>query len=129
LQRPDAAVRFWEGETLALGDGATLVRLGGHFPGGAVLHWAAGAGGDGAVLSGDIIQVAPGAHRVSFMWSYPNMRPLAGASVRRIAATIAGWRFARIYGAFAGREVTADGNAVVAASAAEYCAALEGAQE
>ena len=85
LQRPDPAVRFWEGETLALGEGVTLVRLGGHFPGGTVLHWAAGAGDDGALLSGDIVQVAPGADRVSFMWSYPNMRPLAGASVRRIA--------------------------------------------
>lgn len=129
LQRSDPAVQFWEGETLVLGDGVTLVRLGGHFPGGTVLHWAGGAAGAGTVLSGDILQVTPGADRVSFMWSYPNLRPLSVATVRRIAATIGEWRFARIYGAFSGREVMGEGEAVVARSAADYCALLEGVQE
>ena len=45
VMRPDAAVRHWEGETLTLWDGVTLVRCGGHFPGGTVLHWAGGAVG------------------------------------------------------------------------------------
>src|SRR5579884_627433 len=31
---PDPVVRFWEGETLDLGDGLTLIRCGGHFEGG-----------------------------------------------------------------------------------------------
>jgi hypothetical protein len=80
--RPDPAIRFWEGEALEVAPGATLVRLGGHFAGGTVLHWAAGADGGGALLAGDILQVTPGAHRVSFMWSYPNMLPLPAAAVR-----------------------------------------------
>ena len=34
---------FWDGETLKLWDGVTLVRCGGHFEGGTVLHWAQAA--------------------------------------------------------------------------------------
>jgi hypothetical protein len=126
LMRPDAAVHFWEGETLALAEGVTLVRLGGHYPGGTVLHWAAGTDGRGALLSGDIIQVAQDPRRVSFMWSYPNMMPLSASVVRRIADTAAAWRFERIYGAFPGRNVMGDGNAVVERSAERYIGLLSG---
>jgi hypothetical protein len=112
LMRPDPA--------LVLAEGATLVRLGGHYPGGAVLHWATGADGRGALLTGDILQVAMDTRRVSFMWSYPNMMPLSERVVRRIADTAASWRFERIYGAFPGRNVMADGNAAVERSANRY---------
>ena len=43
VMRPDKGIVFWEGETRALGDGLTLIRCGGHFDGGTVLHWAGGA--------------------------------------------------------------------------------------
>ena len=33
------------------------MRCGGHFEGGTVLHWAGGASGKGALLTGDILQV------------------------------------------------------------------------
>jgi hypothetical protein len=124
--RPDPSIRFWEGDALEILPGATAVRLGGHFAGGAVLHWAEGADGAGAILAGDILQVTPGAHRVSFMWSYPNMMPLPAASVRRLLGRLAPWRYQRIYGAFAGQEVLADGPGIVARSAARYCELLEG---
>ena len=39
--RPDPVVEYWRGETLDLGDGLTLIRCGGHFAGGQVLHAAA----------------------------------------------------------------------------------------
>jgi glyoxylase-like metal-dependent hydrolase (beta-lactamase superfamily II) len=120
LMRPDPAVCFWEGESSVLADGVTLVRLGGHYPGGAVLHWAAGAGGQGALLTGDILQVAMDTRRVSFQWSYPNMMPLSERVVRRIADAAAAWRFERIYGAFPGRTVMANGNAAVERSASRY---------
>ena len=58
VMRPDPAIRHWDGETLEIAHGVTLLRLGGHFPGGTVLHWADGADGRGALLSGDIVQVA-----------------------------------------------------------------------
>jgi hypothetical protein len=118
--RPDPAIRPWHGETLDIAQGVTLLRLGGHFPGGSVLHWAGGAEGRGAILSGDIVQVAADLSRVSFLWSYPNMMPLSAATVRRIAATLAPWRFDRIYGAFPGRQVAAGGAHAVERSAARY---------
>jgi hypothetical protein len=125
VMRPDAMIRHWHGETLEIADGVTLLRLGGHFAGGTVLHWVAGADRRGAILSGDILQVAADTRRVSFLWSYPNMMPLAAATVRRIADTLARWRFERIYGAFPGRQVMADGAGAVQRSAARYIELLE----
>lgn len=77
IMRPDPGLRHWHGETLNIMQGVTLIRLGGHFPGGTVLHWANGAEGHGAILSGDIMQVAADLSQVSFLWSYPNMMPLS----------------------------------------------------
>ena len=55
VMRPDPCVQFWDTETRGIAPGATLIRAGGHFAGGTVLHWAAGADGSGALLSGDIV--------------------------------------------------------------------------
>ncbi|NTU80109.1 MAG: MBL fold metallo-hydrolase [Chloroflexales bacterium] len=67
VMRPDPAITFWEGETLPLFGGLTLIRCGGHFAGGQVLHWPDGAAGRGAMLTGDIIMVAQDRRYVSFM--------------------------------------------------------------
>jgi len=128
VMRSDGAIRHWHGETLEIAPGITLLRLGGHFPGGTVLHWAGGAEGRGALLSGDIVQVAADLTKVSFLWSYPNMMPLSGATVRRIADTLKPWPFERIYGAFPTRQVMADGAGVVQRSAARYIELLQGSQ-
>jgi glyoxylase-like metal-dependent hydrolase (beta-lactamase superfamily II) len=126
VMRPDPAIRFWDGDEFKLADGATLLRLGGHFAGAAVLHWRDGAKGRGALFSGDTVQVAPHPQRVSFLWSYPNMMPLPAATIRGIAAQLEPWPFERIYGAFAGRQVTENGSAVVQRSAARYIELLDG---
>ncbi len=68
VMRPSERITFWSGETYPLSDNMTLIRLGGHFPGGTVLHWKQGAGGKGALLSGDIIQVVADRRWVSFMY-------------------------------------------------------------
>ncbi len=47
VMRPDPCIKPWRGETFELLPGVTLVRGGGHFPGGSMLHWAAGAEGRG----------------------------------------------------------------------------------
>lgn len=117
IMRPDPAIRLWEGDTLALAPDTTLLRLGG-----TVLHHAAG---DGLLLAGDILQVTPGAHRVSFLWSYPNMMPLPAAAIRRLTARLAPWRYGRLHGAFAGQDILADAEAIVARSAARYIALVE----
>jgi hypothetical protein len=76
VMRKSPRIRFWEGTTLSWWDGLTLINCGGHFEGGAVLHWPAGANGKGALLTGDIIQVVQDRRYVSFMRSYPNLIPL-----------------------------------------------------
>lgn len=120
--RPDPALTFWEGETHAALPGLTLHRLGGHFAGGTVLHDEPRR----ALLTGDIAQVAPDRAHVSFLWSYPNMVPLPGRVVAAIGAKLAALDFDAVHGAFAGRDILADGKAGVARSVARYLAALEG---
>src|SRR6201982_2834237 len=39
VMRPDPAIKLWEGDTLPLAREMTLIRCGGHFAGGTVLHW------------------------------------------------------------------------------------------
>lgn len=121
--RRDGNVVLWSGETLELGPGLTLVRCGGHFSGGAVLHWAGGAGGRGALLAGDV--VAPVADRrwVSFMYSYPNLIPLSRPAIERILRALEQFEFERVYGAF-GRHVLADGKGAVGRSAERYVRAI-----
>ena len=126
VMRPDPAIRFWEGERLELGAGLTLLRLGGHFPGGQVLHWADGAEGRGALLSGDIVQVVQDRRFVSFMRSYPNFIPLSAATVRRIAERLEPFPFERIYGGWFDLVVRADAKAALRRSAERYLRALEG---
>ena len=126
VRRDDPHLTFWNGDDHALGDGLTLLRLGGHFAGGTVLHWSGDARGAGVLFTGDVVQVAADARRTSFMWSYPNMLPLPASAVTAIAARLAPWRFDRLYGAFPGKEVREDAAGVVARSAARYVELLEG---
>jgi hypothetical protein len=124
--RPDERLVFWDGETAELQPGLTLVRCGGHFAGGTVLHWAGGADGRGALLSGDILQVVEDRRHVSFMRSYPNLIPLSAAAVRRIVGKMGGLEFERVYGAFWGRVIAEDGKSAVRRSAERYIAAVGG---
>ncbi len=124
VMRPDDRVNFWSGEARSLLDGLALIRCGGHFEGGTVLHWPAGAGGRGALLSGDVIQVTPDRRSVSFMYSYPNYIPLNAAAVRRIVAAVEPFAFDRIYGAFRHMTIAAGGMATVHRSAARYVRAI-----
>lgn len=126
VMRPDQAVVFWEGNVKPLAEGLTLVRCGGHFDGGTVLHWERGAEGRGALLSGDIIQVTPDRKHVSFMYSYPNYVPLAASAVKRILAAVEPYAFDRIYGAFWDLTIERDGKATVKRSAERYLQAIEG---
>ena len=120
VMRPDKAIVFWEEETRALAEGLTLVRCGGHFDGGTVLHWAGGAGGRGALLSGDIIQVVPDRKHVSFMWSYPNYIPLPASAIERIVKAVEPFEYDRVYGAFWDMVIEKNGMAAIKKSAERY---------
>jgi hypothetical protein len=122
VMRPDPAIRFWEGDAMELAPGLTLVRLGGHFAGGTVLHWADGSGGRGTLLSGDVLQVNPDGRTVGFMRSYPNHIPLAAAEVARIARAVGAYEFEAVHGAFWGRSIGSAGRDGVLRSAERYVA-------
>jgi glyoxylase-like metal-dependent hydrolase (beta-lactamase superfamily II) len=120
VMRPDPSVRFWSGETNDLGGGLTLIRCGGHYEGGQVLHWAE----RGALLSGDIVQVIPDRRFVGFMYSYPNLIPLPPSRVRAIADALEPYSFDMIHGAWWDRFVERDGSGVVRRSADRYVRAV-----
>jgi hypothetical protein len=124
VMRPDSAITYWEGETKEIGNELTLIRCGGHFEGGTVLHWPRGADGRGVVLSGDILQVAQDRRWVSFMYSYPNLIPLAAPAIRRIVGAIEPFNFDRIHGAWWGRVVFRDAKGAVKRSAERYLHAI-----
>jgi glyoxylase-like metal-dependent hydrolase (beta-lactamase superfamily II) len=126
VMRPDPSIEHWSGETREIAPGLTLVRCGGHFPGATVLHWAAGAEGRGALLSGDVLQVTPGNTHVSFMYSFPNYIPVSAETARRVAAAVEPFAFDQVWGAWWGRGIRSGAKAAVRESAQRYVAAVGG---
>jgi hypothetical protein len=126
VMRPDASIDFWQGETRSLFGGLTLIRCGGHYDGGQVVHWPEGAEGKGALLTGDILQVVSDRRYVSFMYSYPNLIPLSASKVQQIVNAVEPFAFDRIYGAWWGRVVMEGAKRAVARSAARYIQAIRG---
>jgi hypothetical protein len=120
VMRPDPAIELWAGETHALADGLTLIRCGGHFAGGTVLHR------DGMLLSGDIVQVIPDRTHVGFMYSYPNLIPLPVAAVRAIADALRSYAYDALYGAWWGTVIEHGAESIVERSAQRYISALHG---
>jgi glyoxylase-like metal-dependent hydrolase (beta-lactamase superfamily II) len=120
VMRKSARVEFWKGTTLAFWDNIALVHCGGHFEGGTVLHWPAGANGKGALLTGDIITVVQDRRYVSFMRSYPNLIPLGPAAIRRITDAIEPFSFDQIYGGWWKANVVSDAQAALSRSAERY---------
>jgi glyoxylase-like metal-dependent hydrolase (beta-lactamase superfamily II) len=125
LTRPTDAVRTWSGMETVL-PGVTLIQCGGHFSGSAVLHWQAGAGGRGALLTGDTIFVTPGEDRVSFLRSAPNRLPLPEDAVRRIVDSVRPYEFDRIYGGWWTPVVRENAKTIVEDSALRYVQWLHG---
>src|SRR4051812_19969745 len=123
IMRPDAAIELWEGETRTLLPGVTLIRCGGHFPGGTVLHWAKAAG---ILCSADIATVTQDRKFLTFMRSYPNFIPLSAREVEGIAAALAPFRYDRIYGHYFDRIIASGAKDVMAQSVARYLAAIAG---
>jgi len=124
VARPDPAIRTWDVRR-DLAPGLTLIRLGGHFPGSAVIHWADGADGRGVLLGSDTIQANPDGSSVTFMRSYPNRIPLSAGVVERLAQAVSDLPFDRLYDNF-GRGIDADAAAVVRRSADRYIGWIRG---
>jgi hypothetical protein len=125
LTDPGPAVRTWSGRLDVL-PGVTLIQCGGHFPGSAVAHWAAGADGRGVLFSGDTIFVTPGEDRVTFVWSAPNRLPLAEPAVRGIWEAVRPFEFGRIYGGWWTPVLRSGAKRIVERSAERYIEHLRG---
>lgn len=124
VMRPDPVIRPWAGQLEVL-PSVTLSQPGGHYPGSAVVHWAAGADGKGVLLSGDTIFPNPDRVSASFMRSYPNRIPLSAAVVERIAKHVEQYAFDRLYGNF-DNIIDADALAVVRRSADRHIGWVRG---
>jgi hypothetical protein len=126
IMRPDPAIKPWEGETLDILPGVTMIRGGGHFPGGSMLHWAKGADGRGVLFSSDIATVAVDRKFFSFMRSYPNLIPLSAGEVEGIARALAPFSYDRVYGHFFDRVMRSGAKQAMEKSVARYLAAIAG---
>ena len=98
VQRPHPSIDFWSGDELAISDGVTLIRAGGHFAGSTVLQLGGRtATGRGAVL-GRRLQVVRDRRHVSFMYSYPNLIPMRTSDVTAMRARLAKYGFEDVFG-------------------------------
>ncbi|MEO7119415.1 MAG: reverse transcriptase-like protein [Candidatus Limnocylindrales bacterium] len=120
VQYPGPGLTLWETDAREILPGITLINTRGHFAGSTVLHWAAGAGGRGALLTGDSITVVSDRRWVSFMYSYPNLIPLPDDDVRHIVDVLRPYRYERVYSLWEGRVTASDGHAAVERSAERY---------
>ena len=126
VQRPSPAIRYWEGSGALIFGGVTLHRTGGHFDSSQVALWRAGAEGRGALLTADEPIVTPGADRVGFMHSFPNLIPLDSDHLRRVLSVLGELRFDRLYSGWPGQVVDAGAREVVGSSGTRYLEALGG---
>lgn len=125
IMEPSEYIHLWEGEEKELSEGLNLNRLGGHFKGGAVLHWENGDSGKGVLLTGDIIQVVSDTNWVSFMYSYPNLIPLPASKVEEMAKKAGELPFNKLYNAFH-KVVKENAHHAVQRSAHRYIKAVNG---
>jgi hypothetical protein len=129
VRRPDSCIKLWQGESFELLKGVTLVRGGGHFPGGAMLHWAAGAGGKGVVCSADIAIANLDRKSFAFMRSIPNFIPLSEKSARAVGAALAPLAFDRVYSHHFDRVIHSGAKEILHSSVERYAAAIGGAYD
>ena len=129
VRQPDGCITFWQGESFELLKGVTLVRGGGHFPGGAMLHWAAGAGGKGVVCSADIAIANVDCKSFAFMRSIPNFIPLSEKGVRAVGAALTPLAFDRVYSHHFERVIPSGAKQILQSSVERYIAAIGGAYD
>ncbi|WP_204248120.1 MBL fold metallo-hydrolase [Kiloniella spongiae] len=99
-----------------------MIKCGGHFTGGTVLHW---RDAKGYLFTGDIMQVVADRKHVSFMYSYPNYIPLSASKVANIGRSIEVYDFDTLHGAFEDRTIKTDAKRAVERSVVRYLKALE----
>lgn len=104
-------VQFWTGEQKMLAPGVKLLRVGGHFPGSAALHWQDALEPNGVLFPGDALQVSNNRKHVSFLYSYPNAIPMNVSDVIRMRELLSEYSFERVYGFTWQRNILSEGKA------------------
>jgi hypothetical protein len=127
VAREDGEVRYWSGDECKLFGGCTVYRLGGHFPGSAILHIPKTQEGKAVALSGDTIQCTKRKNFVSYMYSYPTYIPLPASEVQRIRDRLEQVpHFDKIYGGWWTTQVLENGHQIAVEGAERVLDALEG---
>jgi len=107
---PDGAVSTWTGRYEVIA-GVTLVQVGGHFTGSAVMH----IDSMKAILTADSIMVV--ADRMcTLMYSYPNMIPMSPKEMLGIWEALKDVPFDAIHGGWKGKDVLENGKQILLAS-------------
>lgn len=119
--RPSSRIRYWSGDRFSLGEDLTLLRVGGHYRGSTVLHWAKACGGKGALFPGDSIRVANDRDWLCFMYSYVNFIPLSPARVQAIGEILEPYPFERLYGYWFDHNVMSGAKEKLRQSIDRYC--------
>ncbi|KAK9693501.1 hypothetical protein K7432_013902 [Basidiobolus ranarum] len=115
IMNPDKRLNIWDGDSLDLLDGnAKVVRCGGHFDGSCVMNW------ENKLFVGDTIKVLPDRNFVSFMWSYPNLVPLAPKAIDQIWQAVKPLKVDELYGAWVGDDIFQKAREIVLKSAQRY---------
>ena len=94
-----------------------------------MLHWAAGAEGEGVVCAADIATVNLDRKSFTFMRSYPNHIPLSEKGVRAIGAALMPLAFDRVYSHFFERVIRSGAKQILQSSVERYVAAIGGAYD
>ncbi len=126
IRRPDPVIRLWDSQ-YGLLPGVRMIQCGGHFAGSSIVHWPAGAAGEGALLTGDSIAIGADRKSVNVMRSFVNNIPLPERAVHRILDSVMPLSFDRIYGAF--RIIEADALPIVEWSLQRYIGWIRGEME
>lgn len=101
----------------------SMVKIGGHFDGSAVLHSISGR----YVLVGDTISLTPGNRRITIMYSYPNMIPLPVKTISKVCwPRLAVLDYEAIYGKFLGEQLLQSAKDATKESLELYCRKLGG---
>lgn len=112
-------LKLWKGESLRISDAVEIIRVGGHFPGSAVLHYQPSAQPP-AIFVGDSFYLSHSKQFLSAMYSYPNNIPLKKDQLFRTFSKIEPLDFDALFGAFAWQNLYSEARTVMQNSLERY---------